>query len=277
MGVEARIVLWAPSEAVAREAAEAAFERMAALERIMSDWREESDLSALSRGAGGGPRRVGPELFRVLDRSLAIAEASEGAFDPTVGPVVRLWRRARQQGTLPPAAALAEARDKVGWRLVGMDPSAGTVALARAGMALDLGGIGKGFACDEAMDVLRDRGLTRVLVALAGDVVCGDPPPGRSSWTVAIGSGGGSLALANAAVSTSGDTEQFVEIGGVRYSHVVDPRTGIGLTESCWVTIVAPDGATADALATAASVLGEERGREVVSRFPGTRWVTSGG
>jgi thiamine biosynthesis lipoprotein len=138
-------------------------------------------------------------------------------------------------------------------------------------MSLDLGGIGKGFACDEALRVLAGRGLSRALVSLGGDVVCGDPPPGSRGWEVAMGAAGERLTLANAAVSSSGDAEQFVEIDGVRYSHVVDPFTGLGLTGSPTVTVVAADGVTADALATAVSVLGEERGRSLVAGFAGAR------
>jgi thiamine biosynthesis lipoprotein len=115
-------------------------------------------------------------------------------------------------------------------------------------------------------------GHPRALVALSGDVVCGDPPPDRAAWDVAVGTGGETVPVTGAAISTSGDTEQFLDAGGVRYSHVVDPRTGLALTTSAWVTVVAPDGATADALATAVSVLGDEgAGRALVSKFPGAR------
>src|SRR5262249_17425540 len=148
-----------------------------------------------------------------------------------------------------------------------------TARLAKPRMRLDLGGIGKGFAAQEALAVLDGLGLRRSLVSIAGDVVCGDAPPGREGWEGAIGKTGEELSLARAAVSTSGDSEQFVEIGGARYSHIVDPHTGAGLTGSAWVTVTAHDGATADALATAVSVLGEEKGRSLVGSFEGARLV----
>jgi thiamine biosynthesis lipoprotein len=275
MGTEARVVLYAPAERTAREAAEAAFERMSRLEDVMSDWRETSELSALGRAAGSASRPVSRDLFAVLVGARALAEASGGAFDPTVGPVVLLWREARRTGKPPAADRIDSARHLVGWRELELNPGPPpTARLARDGMRLDLGGIGKGFAAQEAVELLRARGLPRALVSLAGDVVCGDPPPGRDGWDVAIGAGGETVPLARAAISTSGDAEQFVEIGGVRHSHVVDPRTGLALTGSSWVTVTAPDGAVADALSTAASVLGDEAAaRALVAKFGGARLV----
>ena len=275
MGTEARIVLYAADEAAARQAAEAAFERIAALEQVMSDWRQTSELSELGRAAGGEPRPLGGDLFEVLRRARSIAEESGGAFDPTVGPVVALWREARRRKTLPGDADLAAALSLVGWRLLELDLGPARLGrLAKSGMLLDLGGIGKGFAAQQAVDLLAARGFRQVLVALAGDVVCGEAPPGRAGWDVALGAGGVTVPLARSAISTSGDVEQFLEIGGVRYSHVVDPRTGIGLVRSAEVTVSALDGATSDALATAVCVLAdEEAGRALVAKFPGAKLV----
>ena len=277
MGTEARVVLYAADEPAARAAAEAAFARIAALERVMSDWAEGSELSLLNRAAGEPARPISPDLFAALSRAREIAEASEGAFDPTVGPLVMLWRQARRAPALPDPAAIAAARALVGWKQLelvqGGRDGPPTARLSKPGMRLDLGGIGKGFAAQEAVHELAMMGFPHALVAIAGDVVCGESPPGLPGWDVAIGKGGPDLVVAHAAVSTSGDTEQFVELGGVRYSHVVDPRTGFGLTGAAWVTVKAADGATADALATAVSVLGEEKGRALVRRFPGAELV----
>jgi thiamine biosynthesis lipoprotein len=141
-------------------------------------------------------------------------------------------------------------------------------------MQLDLGGIGKGYAAQAAVDLLRRRGATRCLVALAGDVVAGDPPPGERGWVIDSPLlPGRPIVLRNAAASTSGDSDQFVEIGGVRYSHIVDPRTGLGLTTGAAVTVVARDGASADSLATAVCVLGAERGAALVRAHPGVSAV----
>lgn len=271
MGVPVRLTVYAGSEAQARAACRAAFDRFAALEQVMSDYRPTSELMRLCAKAGRGAQPVSADLWRVLERSHTLARRSDGAFDVTVGPLVRLWRAARRSGRLPDPAALREARSRVGWRRVRLaDPVARTVALETPGMQLDLGGIAKGFACDEAQAALKANGVTRALVEAGGDiVVSGAPPDAPAGWRVEVG--GGVRTLADCAVSTSGDTEQFVEIGGVRYSHIVDPRTGLGLTTRTAVTVVAPDGMTSDGLATALSVLGEEKGRWLLVLYPGVR------
>ena len=146
--------------------------------------------------------------------------------------------------------------------------------LARPDMQLDLGGIGKGFAADEAVALLAARRLSRCLVALGGDIAAGDPPPQRPAWQVATTTAPSALLLlSNGGVSTSGDTEQFVEIEGARYSHIVDPRSGMGLTSRIEVTVIAPDATTADALATAISVLGPQAGQALLKEFPGCKAI----
>lgn len=272
MGVAARVELYAPDEADARAAAAAAFARMADLEEVMSDYRPGSELMRLCARAGGPPVPVSDDLMRVMERAQAISEASGGAFDVTVGPLVVLWREARRSGRLPPEAALASAKEKVGYRKAEIDEQQRTIRLTVAGMRLDLGGIGKCFAADEAVKLLQQRGRGKCLVAVGGDVVAGDAPPGAVGWRVAVEHPDGStevVVLVDRAVSSSGDTQQFVEIDGTRYSHIVDPATGLGLTNRVGATVSAPDGATADALATAVCVLGEERGRELVWAFSG--------
>jgi thiamine biosynthesis lipoprotein len=194
----------------------------------------------------------------------------------TIGPVVRLWRRARRLRQLPDATRLAQARALVGYRKVILDPDNRTVRLVLTGMQLDLGGIAKGYAADEAMAVLRSHGVTSALVAAAGDIVVSNAPPGKAAWTIGIAPLEGAdqppdqyLELENSAVSTSGDAEQFVEIDGTRYSHIIDPKTGVGLTGHSHVTVVAGDGITADSMATAVSVLGPERGLKLIESTAG--------
>jgi len=244
------------------------------LDAVMSDYRPDSELMRLRDRAGGPPVVVSEDLMRVMVRAQKVSEASDGAFDVTIGPLVGLWREARRSGRLPPRAALASAMSKVGYRKVEIDEAAGTIRLAMPGMRLDLGGIGKCFASDEAVRLLRGRGNPRCLVAIAGDIVAGDSPPGAEGWRVAVVRPDGStevMVLSNRAVSSSGDTEQFVVISGRRYSHIVDPRTGLGLENRIGATVTAPDGATADALATAVCILGPERGLAVVALFPGAQ------
>lgn len=255
-----RIVLYAPDRASATEASNAAFSRIAALDAAMSDYREDSELMILCRKAGGPAVKVSGDLFGILTKAQEFAVRSNGAFDVTVGPLVRLWRRARRTGELPDSASLKQALALTGHGKLHLDPATHSVRLERAGMLLDLGGIAKGFAADEAMHVLEQREIRSALVAAGGDIVVSDPPPQKPGWIIAVGGVTESepLTLKNAAVSTSGDAGQNVEIGGVRYSHIVDPKTGRAVTGRSSVTVVARDGTTADALATAASVLGPE-------------------
>ncbi len=256
MGVEARIVLYAADESRARCAARAAFDRMAHLDDVLSDWRGESELMRACREASSGRAvPISRDLCRVLVRAEELSAATDGAFDITVGPVVALWREARRTGQLPSDQARQEALARVGWRNVYVDAKACTLHLAREGMQLDLGGIGKGFAADEAIRTLAARGYRRALVAVGGDIAVGERPPGREAWEVAAANASGEMIpLRSAGISTSGDAEQSVEIDGVRYSHIVDPRSGIGLTNGMQVTVIAPDATTSDAIATALCV-----------------------
>jgi FAD:protein FMN transferase len=275
MGTRFEITLYAPSEAAARDAARAAFARIAQLDGIMSDYRPASELMRLSKKAGGSPIPVSADLFDILYRSQEISRLSGGAFDVTVGPVVRLWRRARRTRRLPDPDELARARALVGYDKIRLDAKEHTVQLTVSGMLLDLGAIAKGYAVGAALEVLRHYGITRALVAASGDIVAGDPPPGARGWKVAIaplekGAEPSRFILLNhAAVSTAGDTEQFVEIDGMRYSHIVDPHTGIGITRRSSATVVARDGTTSDGLDTAVSVLGAKRGMELVDGLDG--------
>ena len=260
MGGQVRIVLYAATDAAAEHAAAAAIARLEVLEVVMSDYRPSSELMRLSATSGQAVQ-VSDDLFRVLERSIEIARASGGAFDPAIGPVVRLWRTARRTGELPPQSAIDEARARSGHEFVELDPRARTVTLHRANMQLDLGGIGKGFGADEALRTLRTHGITSALVDLGGDIAIGDPPPNEAGWRIAFDPQPGDASadmrmLSNVGVATSSDKVQFIELGGVRYSHIVDPRTGIGVTNSAAVIVIAPDAATADALASAISVIG---------------------
>lgn len=277
MGVRARIVLYSESESIAADAARAAFARIAELDAMMSDYRSDSELMRLCNRAGTGPVAVSDELFEVLTFAKTLHEQSGGAFDVTAGPVVRLWREMRRSGMLASREEIAAARDLVGSQWMTLDPDAQTVELLNPGVILDLGGIAKGYACDAAAEVLRVHGIDRYLVSLAGDIVVGQAPPDRLAWEVMIEAGVHPVAdeampavqLVNAAVSTSGDAQQFVEIEGVRYSHIVDPRTGLGSPRRMAATVMAPRGMTADALATALCLLPPEVGLGLVSRYPG--------
>ena len=276
MGTLFTLTLYAPDAARARAASEAAFARIAALDRMMTDYDPARELMQLCQKPLGQPVRVSDDLFEVLQKSQRLAELTDGAFDVTLGPVVRLWRRARRTETLPDPDQLARAREAVGYRKLKLDPRNRTVTLAAPNMQLDLGGIAKGYAADQALEVLKGQGLPRALVAASGDIAMGDPAPGKRAWTIGVGALDGvqraeatKVLLSHAAVSTSGDTEQFVEIEGRRYSHIIDPRTGLGLTERLQVSVVSKRATDTDSFATAVSVLGVERGLALVESQPG--------
>ena len=272
MGMPVRIRLYSSTEDQARTAATAAFSRIAELDRMMSDYRPDSELRRLG-GAGKSWSIVSPELFAVLERAVAIASATDGAFDPTVGPLVALWRDARARRHLPARTALERARQQVGWRDLHLDPTRLSVRLGRAGMRLDLGGIAKGYIIQQGLGAMAALGGTRALVEAGGDIVVGDAPPGREGWRIAVADADAVFAsraarLTHAAVATSGPSAQFVDIGGLRYSHVIDPRTGIGLTNRVTAHVIAADAATADALATAFTVVDPGGESRIRTRFP---------
>jgi len=277
MGTRFKIIVYAPDESRAKAAVKAAFQRIVDLDDIMSDYRSTSELMRLCQKAGGEPLLVSEDLFRVLDRSQEIAKLSNGAFDVTVGPVVRLWRKARKTHRLPDSKELAQARELVGYDKVRLDADNRTVQLSKPGMLLDLGGIGKGYAADEALAVLKNHGINQALVAASGDIAVSGPPPRTDGWTIGIAplldpdaKPTRYLILHDAAVSTSGDSEQYLEIDGKRYSHIVDPRTGIGLVGRMSVTVVAPHGIVADPMTKVVSILGPERGLAIIDATEGT-------
>ena len=257
MGTLFRIVVHAESAAQARTGFNAAFARARELDKRLSDYREESELNRLCRS---GRAQVSQDLFQVLRIAVDIARTSDGAFDPTLGPLTRLWRESRRSGRLPSAETLDEARRRTGWRKVRLDPRTRTVTLAVPGMQLDLGGIAKGFAADEMLLVLRRLGLSHALVAASGDLALGG-----EGWTVQVGDG--TRTLADCGVSTSGPAEQFALIDGVRYAHILDPRTGIGLLNAPTVGVIAPTATLADAIATAAVVMDEARASRLARRW----------
>src|SRR6478609_3582872 len=186
MGTLFTITLYATNEVSARGAADAAFAKIAALNQMMTDYDPESELMRLCRQPVGQPVPVSTELFEILAESRRVAELSAGAFDPTIGPVVRLWRRARRTEALPSPEQLAHAQESVGWRRLLLNAQNQTITLLATNMQLDLGGIAKGYAADAALKVMRERGIRCALVAASGDIAVGDAPPGQDGWRVSI-------------------------------------------------------------------------------------------
>jgi len=287
MGVEFEVELYTADDQQATAAIRAAFARIAALDRAMSDYDAASELSRLSETstvppgttslnppATARPIELSADLWRVLEYSQALSRQSDGAFDVTIGPLTKLWRRARRQKELPSDERLAEARGAVGHQFLKLDRVAHTAQLLRPNMRLDLGGVAKGLAADEALAEIKKAGISRALVRASGDIAVGDPPPGEAGWRIGIAPLDPDdppqkfVQLANRAISTSGDARQHLVVAGRRYSHIIDPRTGAGVTGQSSVSVIAPRGMQADGLATAVSVLGPEKGLALVAGIP---------
>lgn len=287
MGLPFRLILYAPTADAATNAFEAAFARIADLNACLSDYDENSELSKLSRSSGSGKWvPISDDLWRVLDRASLVSRSSDGAFDITVGPLVQLWKRARRQRELPPEERLSDARSRVNWRAIELDRTGApsftnrafhhTARLTLSGMRLDPGGIAKGYALGEAAKVIRSKGLTCFLISGGGDMMAGQPPPGKSGWRIKVGAfdttnapSARYIRLRDQSLCTSGDQFQRVEINGVRYSHIVDPRTGRAITDHSLVTMVGPDPMTTDALSKVVSILGPAEGLSRIRQFPG--------
>ena len=282
MGSLFRITLYAPDRARADAAAVAGYRRVAELDNIMSDYDPQSELMQLCRKPAGAPVRVSQDLFDVLQYSQKVSEESGGVFDVTVGPFVQLWRTARKKKALPAPTELAEAARAVGYRKLVLNARNQTVTLAVPNMRLDLGGIAKGYAADQALAVMRGMGVTRAMVAASGDIALGDAPPGHAGWAIGIASIDPkdegvtkTVLLKSAGISTSGDAEQYFEINGVRYSHIIDPATGLGLTNRIQATIIGPNATTTDGLDNTVCGLGVERGLKLIDSLPRTAAVVS--
>lgn len=278
MGVPFQIVLYSADEATANRAAQAAYRRLKQLNAILSDYDPESELSRLCQLSGPNrPVSVSPELFGILSRSNELSKKTGGAFDVTVGPVVKLWRKSRRKKQLPVAQQLAESLTRVGHSAMVLNTTNKSVTLNKPQMQLDLGAIAKGYAADEMIVVLSQHGIRTALIDASGDVTCQGAPPNSTGWRVGVVSRKNPdqdptlyLRLKNMSVATSGDAHQANVIDGVRYSHIVDPKTGIGLTKPMTVSVIAPSGEQADSLASAVSVMGPKRGIALIESFPHT-------
>jgi len=271
MGTLVKITVYTSGEEDARRAFRAGFDRIGRLDAILSDFKPDSELNRIVTTAVGKAIPVSRDLCTVLAASQALAAATGGAFDVTQGPVIRLWREARRTKQLPDPAALRAAAERAGFRKLHIESERCTVAMDVEGMALDVGAIAKGYAASEALAAIGHAGVRSAMVAVSGDLAFSDAPPGTNGWRVALpavpaaGEDGPSvLELSNAAVSTAGADEQHLDAGGQRYSHIIDPRSGMALTDDLTVTVIARTGLVADGLDTAISVLGPERGLALV-------------
>lgn len=264
MGTVAKIVAYAPSQADAEKGINAAFAEMSRQIAILSDYEADSEVTLLSKSSPGA-RQVGPELWDVLAYSQQVSQATGGDFDVTVGPLTKAWRRMRRRQEIDPQA-IAALLPAVGYQKMKLDADSHTVQLTAGDMRIDLGGVAKGSIIDAGLRTLREHGLTHALVDAGGDMAIGAAPPNSPGWKISVAQSKQADAevmiveLANCAVATSGDAYQFVEIDGKRYSHILSPHTGYGVTTSRTVSVFAPTAMQADAWASAISVMGPTKG-----------------
>ena len=242
---------------------------------IISSWRETSETSEINRKAGREPLAVSPELFNLIRRSIRVSRLTGGAFDITFDGVGRLWNFKSKSSPIPSREAIDEALKSVGYHHIVLDEENRTVFLDTPGARIGFGAIGKGYAANRAVIVMKELGATGGVVNAGGDLVIFGRQDDGDPWRIGIANPldrdeiFAFLDVTGQAIVTSGNYENYIEVDGKRYSHILDPRTGWPVEELRSVTIVCPDGELADALATGVSVLGVEKGLDLVNRLNG--------
>jgi FAD:protein FMN transferase len=275
MGSPFNLVFYVTDSTNAAQLADKAFALVDSLNHIFSDYDTTSELSQLNKTAGSGyfvP--VSPALYQIIKQSVQAAKQSHGTFDITMGPLSWLWRRSRRERCFPPDSAVQEAKAKTGYQKIKLDDATRSVQLFQTAMQLDLGGIAKGYTAQAVIDFLLAKGITAALLDAGGDIACSGAPPAKKGWTIGINVPeqandllNKTIELQNGAVATSGDVYQFTEHDGKKYSHIINPKTGYGVTFQRNVTVIAPDGATADWLATACSILPIGKAKKLARRY----------
>jgi FAD:protein FMN transferase len=277
MGTLCEVHVYHDDPVLARAAADAALDAMERTDALLSNYKPESELSAMNREAARAPFHASADLFDFVSQCDGYHRATGGAFDPTVGPLVRAWGFMTSHPARPSDAAIADAKARSGFDKVTLDAAARTIAYRAAGVEIDPGGIGKGYAVDQAVAVLKRLGIRSALVSAGGSTVFAiGAPPGRTAWNIAVKNPADPatpfavVSLRDTSLSTSGVSERAVQAGTHRYSHLFDPRSGDPVEHMCQATVVAPTGTASDALTKAAFVLP----RETVQRlFEGERGV----
>jgi len=280
MGTEVHISAWTADEAPTLAAFEKAFDEFDRLDALMSVWKDGSDVLRINAAAGSAAVVVSPEVREVLHASQEVSDWTEGKFDVTFAALSGLWKFDQDiDGHVPDRSQIAPRLPLIDYRALQLDDRAGTASLTRAGMKVNLGGIGKGYAIDRTVTILRDAGLTNFMIQSGGDLFVSGRR-GERPWRVGIQDPRGApntlfaaLELSDAAFSTSGDYERFFIRDGHRYHHILDPDTGEPAKVSRSVTIMAKSSTAADGLSTGVFILGGERGMALIERLPDVEGV----
>lgn len=266
MGTLFRIVMYAPDSTYALKASQKAFLRLDTLNLILSDYREDSEINTLCRTSGTGEYvKVSDYLWKITRESIKAAQLTEGYFDITIGPMTQLWRRMKRQQQLPSDKLIDETRSKVGIENIIMNKQNQSIMLKKQGMRIDFGGIGKGYAEDEMMKILKKEGIRSAMIEAGGNIVVSAAPPKEKGWKVTINTK--DYYLKNCGISTSGDMFQFVEIEGKKYAHILDPKTGIGTTEAKQITVITKDGTSSEWLSKGIYLMNNEKGQKLARKL----------
>ena len=279
MGTFAEVSIYSHDEKTAGKAIEGALDEMERMDRIMSNYKNDSELSKVNKKAAKSPVPCNTELLDVIEQSQYYSELSGGAFDITVSPIVALWGFFREKGHVPPDKEIERLLPAVSYKNIVIDrgnnpKKPGTVFFKNPQTQIDLGAIGKGYAVDKALEIIKKCGVDNGCINLGGNIYVLGTPPGKNAWKIGVqhprnsGEILGYLELKNEATATSGDYERFFEFNGKRYSHIINPQTGRPVSGTIATTIVAPTGTEVDALSTSVFVLGHEKGMELIKRIP---------
>jgi thiamine biosynthesis lipoprotein len=282
MGTTFTIFVYATNQERASEYFEIAFDEIERVEEALSDYRPTSELSRINRLAANETVTTDPEVFKFLQTSMEFSRRSGGAFDITVGPLMRAWGFFRGKGHYPTAEELLNARKSTGWEHVQLDPQKRTVHFDIEGMSLDPGGIGKGYVVERVVDLLREAGAKTALIdAGSSTIYAMGAPPGKIGWTIQVPRPGdrthsiSSVVLRDTSLSTSGNYEKFFTLNGKIYCHIMDPRSGEPVQGTMQTTVITPNATDSDALSLIMFVMGPEKSEKLLDEIPGTSgmWV----
>lgn len=277
MGTSFEVYLYAPNRERASQLFEAAFDEIERVEAALSNYRSSSELSRINASAANAPVVTDPEVFALLERAFVYSRESDGAFDVTVGKLMKAWGFFRGAGHYPSSEELAHAREQTGWQRVRLDKRTRSALFLAPGIELDLGGIGKGYALDCVARVLREAGVTAALISSGSSSIYAiGAPPGKAGWPVRVSDPLdrtrtlSTIFLKDQSLSTSGNYEKFFQLNGRTYCHIMDPRTGRPVEGMLQTSVIAPEATDSDALSTAVFVMGPKHSARLLDSIAGT-------
>ena len=278
MGTVMHIVFYASDSLKANKTSKAVFRKVKTLNNIFSDYDSNSELVQLCNTYKvNNWIKVSDELFDILQQSKTISQLTKGAFDITVGPYTKLWRRAKKENKLPSKQKIFEVKKSIGYQNISLNTKNKTVKFLLPDMQLDLGGIAKGYTADKVLKLLKSYNIKHALIDLGGDITVSNSPPNKKGWDIEVSYFNHKgkhvseiLSLNNIAVATSGDYYQKILVAGNTYSHIINPSTGLGITKPVQVTVLAPSGSIADSFASAFSIMSRANIEKLLTKHVNT-------